>query len=58
MALNLYWRHRPDCEAGHKWDTRTGEFEERKKTSRKCACQQGSYSFQEASAKVSLLHPE
>lgn len=38
MPLNLYRRHRPDCEGGHPFDSRSGEFEERKKTWRKCAC--------------------
>jgi hypothetical protein len=32
MPLNLYRRHRPDCEGGHAYDSRSGEFEERKKT--------------------------
>ena len=38
MPLNLYRRHRPDCEGGHRSDSRSGEFEERNKTWRKCAC--------------------
>jgi integrase len=38
MALNLYRRHRRECTAGHPEDSRSGEFEERKKTWRKCAC--------------------
>jgi integrase len=38
VPLNLYRRHRPDCEGGHAFDSRSGEFEERKKTWRKCAC--------------------
>jgi len=36
--MNLYRRHRPDCEGGHPFDSRSGEFQERKKTWRKCAC--------------------
>src|ERR1700733_13783167 len=38
MPLNLYRRHRPDCEGGHPYDSRSGEFEERKKAWRKCSC--------------------
>jgi hypothetical protein len=38
MPMNLYRRHRPDCEGGHPFDSRSGEFEERKKTWRRCAC--------------------
>ena len=38
MPLNLYRRHRPGCEGGHKYDSRSGEFEERKKTWRRCSC--------------------
>jgi len=38
MALNLYRRHRPDCEGGREFDSRSGEFEERKKSWRKCSC--------------------
>jgi integrase len=38
MPLNLYRRHRQECEAGHPEDSRSGEFEERKKGWRKCAC--------------------
>jgi site-specific recombinase XerD len=38
MALNLYRRHRPNCEGGRPYDSRSGEFDERKKTWRKCAC--------------------
>src|ERR1700722_6722712 len=38
MPLNLYRRHRPDCEGGHAEDSLSGEFEERKKTWRKCIC--------------------
>jgi integrase len=38
MALNLYRRHRPNCEGGRPYDSRSGDFDERKKTWRKCAC--------------------
>jgi integrase len=38
MSLNLYRRHRQDCEAGHPADFRSGEFEERKKGWKRCAC--------------------
>lgn len=38
MAINLYRRHRPDCEAGHPEEFRSGEFEERKKGWKRCAC--------------------
>jgi len=37
--LNLYRRHRIECEAGRSNDSRSGEFEERKKTWKRCACQ-------------------
>lgn len=38
MALNLYRRHREACEAGRPFDARTGEFEERKRDWKRCAC--------------------
>ena len=38
MALNLYRRHRRDCKAGHPEEFRTGEFDERKKGWKRCAC--------------------
>jgi integrase len=38
MSLNLYRRHRPECESGHPDESRSGEFEERKKGWKKCAC--------------------
>jgi hypothetical protein len=38
IALNLYRRHRQECEAGHPEETRSGEFEERKKGWKRCAC--------------------
>lgn len=36
--LNLYRRHRLECEAGRPENFRTGEFEERKKGWKRCAC--------------------
>src|SRR5271166_2237206 len=38
MALNLYRRHRKECEGGHPEDTRSGEFEEGRRGWKKCAC--------------------
>jgi integrase len=38
MSLNLYRRHRRKCEAGRAFDSRTGEFEERKKGWKRCGC--------------------
>jgi hypothetical protein len=38
VALNLYRRHREACEGGHVFDSRSGEFEERKKGWKRCAC--------------------
>jgi site-specific recombinase XerD len=38
MALNLYRRHRLECEAGHPEESRSGEFEERKKGWKRCDC--------------------
>src|SRR5271163_4230354 len=38
MALNLYRRHRQECEAGLTEESRSGEFEERKKGWKKCSC--------------------
>jgi integrase/recombinase XerD len=38
MALNLYRRHRRDCKAGHLEESRSGEFEERKKNWKRCDC--------------------
>src|ERR1700720_2649147 len=38
MALNLYRRHRRDCEASHTEEFRSGGFEERKKNWKRCAC--------------------
>jgi site-specific recombinase XerD len=36
--INLYRRHRQDCEAGLPLESTSGEFEERKKGWKKCAC--------------------
>ena len=38
MPLNLYRRHRKECEGGHPEESRSGEFEERKKGWKRCAC--------------------
>jgi integrase len=38
VALNLYRRHRDACEGGHTVDARSGEFEERKRGWKRCAC--------------------
>lgn len=38
MALNLYRRHREACEGGHSFDSRSGEYEERKRGWKRCAC--------------------
>jgi integrase len=38
LPLNLYRRHRPDCEAGHPKDLRSGEWEERRKGWKRCDC--------------------
>ena len=38
MALNLYRRHRPECEGGHPEDLRSGEWEERRKGWKRCDC--------------------
>jgi integrase len=38
MALNLYRRHREDCEARYPKEFRSGEFDERKKGWKRCAC--------------------
>jgi site-specific recombinase XerD len=36
--LHLYRRHQRDCEAGHKEESRSGEFEENKKGWKHCKC--------------------
>ena len=38
MAINLYRRHRAECEAEHPEQYRSGEFEERKKGWKRCGC--------------------
>ena len=38
MALNLYRRHRKDCEAGRTEDSTSGEFAERARGWKRCAC--------------------
>lgn len=38
MALTLYRRHRRECEGGHAEDSRSGEFDERRRGWKKCAC--------------------
>lgn len=37
--MNLYRRHRAECEAGHPEEFRSGEFEERREGWRRCSCQ-------------------
>ena len=38
MALNVYRRHRRDCEAGRAEDSTSGEFAERARGWKRCAC--------------------
>jgi integrase len=38
VPLNLYRRHRQECEGGHLEESRSGELEERKKGWKRCAC--------------------
>lgn len=38
MALNLYRRHREACEAGRAFDSRSGEFDERRRGWKRCGC--------------------
>jgi integrase len=38
MKLSLYRRHRRDCKAGHPEEFHSGEFDERKKGWKRCAC--------------------
>jgi hypothetical protein len=38
VALNIYRRHRRDCEAGHAEDWTSGEFAERARGWKRCAC--------------------
>lgn len=38
MPLNLYRRHQSACKGGHPEDSRSGEFQERSKTWKRCGC--------------------
>jgi integrase len=38
VALSFYRRHRQGCEAGYREESRSGEFDERKKGWKRCAC--------------------
>jgi len=38
MALNLYRRHRTECEAGYPEDLRSGEFDETRRGWKRCSC--------------------
>jgi integrase len=38
MPLSLYRRHRQECKGGHPHNSRTSEYEERKKGWRRCEC--------------------
>jgi site-specific recombinase XerD len=38
MSLSLYRRHRQECKGGHPHNSRTSEYEERKKGWRRCEC--------------------
>jgi hypothetical protein len=38
MPLNLYRRHQKGCKGGHAADSRSGEFEERRKGWKRCGC--------------------
>jgi hypothetical protein len=38
MPLSLYRRHRQECEANRPEESRSGEFEERKKGWKRCSC--------------------
>jgi integrase len=38
MPLSLYRRHRRDCKSGHPEEFHSGEFDERKKGWKRCAC--------------------
>jgi integrase len=38
LGLNLYRRHRIECEAGHPEDLRSGEWEERRRGWKRCDC--------------------
>ena len=38
MGLQLYRRHRSECEAGHPEDSKSGQFEEGRRGWKRCAC--------------------
>src|SRR5271168_276604 len=38
MSIALYRRHRQQCKAGHPHNTRTSEYDERKKGWKRCEC--------------------
>jgi hypothetical protein len=38
MALNLYRRHRRNCRAGHKHNSHSSEFQERRRAWKHCDC--------------------
>jgi hypothetical protein len=38
MSLALYRRHRLNCKGGHTHNSRTSEYDERKKNWRRCEC--------------------
>ena len=38
MPIALYRRHRQSCKAGHQHNSRTSEYDERKKNWKRCAC--------------------
>jgi hypothetical protein len=38
MALQLYRRHRKECESGHAEDSKSGQFEEGRRGWKRCAC--------------------
>jgi len=38
MRVNLYRRHKPSCLGGHRWQSRSSELEERRKTWKRCDC--------------------
>ena len=38
MSLALYRRHRQECKGGHRHNSRTSEYDERKKDWKRCEC--------------------
>jgi hypothetical protein len=38
MALQLYRRHRKECEVGRPEDSKSGQFEEGRRGWKRCAC--------------------